>query len=292
MLPDLPVFVPKKVHLLTGEFLARLVARVEQQTPLEWDGMRFEEVEEGIIVHADGGGAVASAAISYDFQATNYGGGTIDIASGRVLSPDWGTPDQDDPQPTDWLDAYEVSGATVAITDGQSIWLHIEFAKTALALAGPLPTTGATSRSVTGGGGGAGGDGGGGGGGGESAGIGGDGANGASATGGTAGAEGTGGGSGGAPGEGSGVAANGGAGGNGAAGGAGEVRSFNHYTQLLATWNRWEVYTASFVASTSKPTSSDTDAYVRIATVSGGTITQYHAGQVVLAPSAATFIVP
>ena len=287
-LPDIPVFIPKKVYVLTGKFLQLLRERIVAQTPVQGQGLRFEETADGIVVHADAAGG-ATPSISYDFQCA-WSGADVSVAAGRVLSPDWTPFDADDPEPQDWLEEYTVAADTVSVSDGDSIWLHIEFNLDFEELDGPLPTTGATAHTIYGGAGGAGGDGGGGGGGGGDAGAGGDGADGEDATATLPGGAGTTTLGGTSPEEGNGVAANGGDGGDGGAGGAGEAATFTHYSRLVMRQRRWRVYLAELVVSAAKPTSSDLDAYIRLASVSGGTITQHHAGQVVVTPSFVNYI--
>lgn len=291
MLPDLPVFVPKKAHLLTGKYLDILRARIIGQTPVAGQGIRLEETPHGMVIHGDGGGG-AVASIIYDFKAT-WSGASVSIAAGKVLSPTWGTIDQDNPLPTDWLASTSVAAATMVVANGESVWLKIVWTKSDVALSGPLSATGSTTHTVYGGAGGAGGDGGGGGGGGASAGAGSAGAAGADATATDPGGEGINAAGGNSPGEGNGTSADGGDGGDGGAGGAGESKSFTHYTRLLTTLRRWELYTAEFHVAASKPgTVSNTETYVRLCSVSGGSITQHHAGQVVVMPSMVNFVVP
>lgn len=290
MLPDLPAFGPFTAHLLSGKYLARMRERIVGQTPIAGQGIRFDETPHGIIVHADGGGNTTAINIVFEFQAS-WSGTNVAVAGGNVLAPDWGTVNQDNPLPTDWLKATSIAGATLAVASGESIWLKITWTKTDLALSGPLSLTGSTTHTVYGGAGGAGGDGGGGGGGGASAGAGTAGSAGANATATDPGAEGTNAAGGSSPGEGNGTAADGGDGGDGGAGGAGESKTFTHYTRLLTTLRRYEVYTAEFFVN-ANPASTHTETYVRLASVSGGSITQHHAGQIVVVPSMVNFVVP
>lgn len=292
MLPDLPGFNPFAAHVLTGKYLLRLRERIASQTPIAGQGIRLEETAHGMVIHADGGNAGTAPVTNYDFKAS-WSGANLAIAAGKVLTATWGTIDQDNPLPTDWLASTSVAAATLTVASGESVWLKIGWTQTDLALSGPLSTNGSTSRIVYGGAGGAGGDGGGGGGGGASAVAGTDGGDGANATATDPGAEGTNAAGGNSPGEGNGTAADGGDGGDGGAGGAGETKSFTHYTRLLTTLRRWELYTAEFHVAASKPgTVGNTETYVRLCSVSGGSITQHHAGQVVVMPSMVNFVVP
>ena len=93
------------------------------------------------------------------------------------------------------------------------------------------------------------------------------------------------------PHENSGTPAEGGDGGNGAAGGNGEVKSFTQYTKLLMVFRRWQITSASFEVHATKPTASPaTNIYVRIASQTGGVVTQYHAGSYHVTLPATTYI--
>lgn len=195
------------------------------------------------------------------------------------------------PLPTDWLaEQYTVGPSTLTVLDGQSVWLRIQCSQTDVDMNGTLSTTGATTITVTTGGGGAGGDGAGGGAGGDGY-AGENGTVGADASGQTPGAAGTFHLGGTAGGENSGTPANGGNGGNGGSGGNGETKSFTQYTKLLMVFRRWQITSASFEVHTTKPTASPaTNIYVRIASQTGGVVTQYHAGSYHATLPATTYI--
>ena len=294
MLPDIPNFNLGNVYVLTGKTLEKIVRRIKMQTPIEGANMRLEETNAGILLHADQETQAAPAvAIEHDFKATSPAFNTLDITVGRVIGTTWGTPTMSNPLPTDWMaEQFTVGPSTLAVADGQSVWLRIQLSQTDVNMSGALSATGAANLSVTTGGGGAGGDAGGGGAGGDgTAGYAGN--TGESASGQTAGSPGyyTPGGINSTSNSESGTPAEGGDGGNGADGGNGQTKSFNHYTNLSMVFRRWQVTSASLEVHTNKPTSSPaTNIYVRIASQTGGVITQYHAGSYHVTLPAATFI--
>jgi hypothetical protein len=279
VLPDIRLLIPKQKYQLSGRWLNRLCDRIYKQTPKEGDGVDIEETKNGLVCHARGGPQAEALVLTYGFQVRDAGGGEYTIAPGIVAGPHWGTIDFDNPRPEDWLYELTTTEDTVAVSSGESIWLHVTTSKTDNNLASPLPTAGATAYTVYSGGGGGGGQGGGGGGGGDSAGAGssgGTGSDGAGTTGGSGGDGGSNGG--GSPGEGSGTAAYGGDGGDGGAGGSGQIVSYTHYDKFRLRARHYNIFSYSFDVSSSKPTSTHNDVYVRLASISGGTITQHHAG--------------
>ena len=293
MLPDIPNFNLGNVHILTGKMLERIVQRIRLQTPIAGDNLRMEETNAGILLHADQAIQTSpTISINHDFKASLPATNSLDITAGRVIGTTWGTPSMSDPLPTDWLaEQLTVGPSTLTVTDGQSVWLRIQCSQTDVEMNGTLSATGASTITVTTGGGGAGGGGGGGGAGGDgTTGYAGD--VGASASGQTPGGAGTTNALGGtASGENSGTPGEGGNGGNGAAGGNGEVKSFTQYTKLLMVFRRWQITSASFEVHATKPTASPaTNIYVRIASQTGGVVTQYHAGSYHVTLPATTYI--
>lgn len=293
MLPDIPNFNLGDVHILTGKMLERIVQRIRLQTPIAGDNLRMEETNAGILLHADQAIQTSpTISINHDFKASLPATNALDITAGRVIGTTWGTPTMIDPLPTDWLaEQFTVGPSTLTVTDGQSVWLRIQCSQTDVDMNGTLSATGASTITVTTGGGGAGGGGGGGGAGGDgTTGYAGD--VGASASGQTPGGVGTTNALGGtASGENSGTPGEGGNGGNGAAGGNGEVKSFTQYTKLLMVFRRWQITSASLEVHATKPTASPaTNIYVRIASQTGGVVTQYHAGSYHVTLPATTYI--
>ena len=293
MLPDIPNFNLGDVHILTGKMLERIVQRIRLQTPIAGDNLRMEETNAGILLHADQAIQTSpTISINHDFKASLPAINSLDITAGRVIGTTWGTPTMSDPLPTDWLsEQFTVGPSTLTVTDGQSVWLRIQCSQTDVDMNGTLSATGASTITVTTGGGGAGGGGGGGGAGGDgTTGYAGD--VGASASGQTPGGVGTTNALGGtASGENSGTPGEGGNGGNGVAGGNGETKSFTQYTKLLMVFRRWQITSASLEVHTTKPTASPaTNIYVRIASQTGGVVTQYHAGSYHITLPATTYI--
>jgi len=293
MLPDIPNFNLGDVHILTGKMLERIVQRIRLQTPIAGDNLRMEETNAGILLHADQAIQTSpTISINHDFKASLPATNSLDITAGRVIGTTWGTPTMSNPLPTDWLaEQFTVGPSTLTVTDGQSVWLRIQCSQTDVDMNGTLSATGASTITVTTGAGGAGGGGGGGGAGGDgTTGYAGD--VGASASGQTPGGVGTTNALGGtASGENSGTPGEGGNGGNGAAGGNGETKSFTQYTKLLMVFRRWQITSASLEVHTTKPTASPaTNIYVRIASQTGGVVTQYHAGSYHITLPATTYI--
>ena len=293
MLPDIPNFNLGDIYVLTGKTLERLVQRIKLQTPIAGNNMRLEETASGILLHADKERQESpTISINHDFKASLPATNSLDITAGRVIGTTWGTPTMSDLLPTDWLaEQFTVGPSTLTVTDGQSVWLRIQCSQTDVDMNGTLSATGASTITVTTGGGGAGGGGGGGGAGGDgTTGYAGD--VGASASGQTPGGVGATNALGGtASGENSGTPGEGGNGGNGAAGGNGETKSFTQYTKLLMVFRRWQITSASLEVHTNKPTASPaTNIYVRIASQTGGVVTQYHAGSYHITLPATTYI--
>ena len=293
MLPDIPNFNLGDVHILTGKMLERIVQRIRLQTPIAGDNLRMEETNAGILLHADQAIQTSpTISINHDFKASLPATNSLDITAGRVIGTTWGTPTMSNPLPTDWLaEQFTVGPSTLTVTDGQSVWLRIQCSQTDVDMNGTLSATGASTITVTTGGGGAGGGGGGGGAGNDGT-AGYVGATGESASGQTPGGVGTTNALGGtASGENSGTPGEGGNGGNGAAGGNGETKSFTQYTKLLMVFRRWQITSASLEVHTTKPTASPaTNIYVRIASQTGGVVTQYHAGSYHITLPATTYI--
>lgn len=292
MLPDLPVLVPKKVYFLSGNWLNAVRSRIFRQTPLDGDGIQLDETPHGLVVHArNPGGGAGGSSLTYGFQVEWNGSSEVSVSTGYVAAPDWGAWTQDNPRPSDWLAEIEVPSDVYTVASGDSLWLEIATPVTNTTIYGDLPTTGATAHNVYSGGGGGGGQGGGGGGGGNLAGGGGVGGVGADGVGETAGVGGDGGSNaGGSPGEDDGVAGRGGDGGTGGTGGVGETVTYTHYSLLKLRTRRYSGYTVSIIVDSSTPTGTATTSYVRLASISGSTITQHHAGVYTFIPPVITFI--
>lgn len=297
MLPSLSIFFERTVHIVTGKYLSTLIDRIKKQTPIAGANMRSEETPGGILLHADLDSLVTPAtSILYDFKATLAGVNSLTIAGGKVIGTTWGTIDQDNPVPSDFLaEQFTVAPQTLSVPSGSSVWLTITATTTDLALTGQLLLVDSVTRTVTTGGGGAGGQGGGGGGSGDQtlSTAGSVGTTGASAVLNTPGAADGGVANGGVgPGEGEGTPAYGGAGGNGALGGAGETKTFLHYNKFKCSFRRYTITGASFTVAASKPVSSGTSFNVKLASHIDGVITQYHSGSFHICFPTLSFIVP
>jgi hypothetical protein len=298
MLPQLKNYADNILHVVTGKTMELLVDRIRRQTPIAGANMRLEETSNGLLLHANKESLVAPVnPITFDFQASLASTDSLAIASGRVIGTTYGTINQDDPAPTDWLEEqFTVSSGVFTVPSGSSVWLQITASETDLALTGALPLTDAVSRTITTGGGGGGGSGGGGGATGDqtystagtAGGAGGDasgqvpgGRSASTGAGGTSAGEGT-----------SGTPANGSNAGNGGAGGAGETKTFTNYDKLKMTWRRWQITGATLVVAADKPVSSATSFNVRIASQTGGVVTQYQAGSFHICLPTISYIVP
>jgi hypothetical protein len=291
MLPDLPIFKDDTPHVTTGKYMQRLIDRIRLQTPLGSAFVQVQETDAGIALHAAPPGvAPPPFTLSHDFKATLAGTNTLAIQAGRVNAINWGTPNADDPLPSQWLQEYAVAGsAGLSVPSGGTVWLKIECTRTDVPMDGALSATDAIARSVSGGAGGGGGGGGGGGAGGGGL-IGYAGLTGGDASGTTPGISGEGGlGGFDSGGEDPGTPAEGAAGGNGGAGGSGQAKSFANYEKILIVWRRWQVTSASLVVNPTTP-STPTSILVRIASQTDGVITQYQAGSFQLTLPTTTFI--
>ena len=298
MMPQLKNYADKVLYVVTGKTMALLVDRIRRQTPLAGANMRIEETSNGLLLHANKESLVAPITpIIFDFQASLASADSLAITAGRVIGTTYGTINQDDPLPTDWLqEQFTVSAGLFTVPSGSSVWLQITATETDLALTGALSTVGMVTRTITTGGGGGGGSGGGGGATGDqtysTAGTaGGPGGNASGQVpGGRSTYTGIGGGS---PGEGtSGTPANGSNAGNGAAGGAGETKTFTNYDKFRMTWRRWQITGATLVVAVDKPTSSATSFNIRIASQTAGVVTQYQAGSFHICLPTISYIVP
>jgi hypothetical protein len=66
--------------------------------------------------------------------------------------------------------------------------------------------------------------------------------------------------------------------------------SFYNYANARIKMRRWRVTAGSFVVSTSKPTSSDTSAHIRICTRSGSSLIQHQIGCVTMMMPVVSFV--
>jgi hypothetical protein len=290
---ELPKLADAVRFLFKGETLNNVSTRCIQQVPLAGDGIDISEEAGGMRIHATGGSTTTS---NLDFAAT-LSGSSCTIRAGKVLHTDWGAFDGNDPSNDGWTEeAVTVSGSTVTLPDGQSVWLALTIAATTITATGPLSATDAALVSVTGGAGGGGGGGGGGAGGGEDT----------LASTGDAGATGSAGGSV-TPGIGGTGAAGGdyglggdttpagdgnvgGSGGIGEDGEAGKLVVLYDYQNASVKMRRWRVTAGSFTVSAGQPASSDTLAHVRVCTRDGSTLTQHQVGSLAVMLPVVTYV--
>lgn len=283
MLPEIPELRPQQRYFLRGDTLNRIRERLIRQVPIAGNGVDVTEKNNGIEISVTGGTPTGTSALDF---AASLSGSSVTVRAGKVLHTDWTAWDASDPACNGWTEeALTVSGSTMTVPSGDSVWLKLTIAFTPSNSIGPLSTTDTESVTAQAGGGGGGGAGGGGGGGGGDSPTG-DGDDGAAGVAGAAGGGGLGGaGGGGGVGGGATPAGDGTPGGNGGQGEAGvpgvPVNFFN-YQNALVWMVRYRVTAASYVVATIKPASSDLTAHLRICTRSGSSITQHQVGCVVM----------
>jgi hypothetical protein len=289
MLPQLPKFGPLTVGARLGEHINAIRNRLYAQRLVSSATIKITDTDRGQRIDRVGGGA-ASTSLPLGFLVTDNGSAYA-VGAGKVLTPDWSGATGNDFKPYDWTLESNFVGTTISY-GATAIWLQVQFTETDTTSEGWLGTT---DIDISGG---AGGNGGGGGGGGASnedtslhyvtGGATGDGAD-------IGGSGGLGGGvfeiadddavaSTGGYGE------DGGAGGDGGAGSAGTSETFTRARKATLEVRHYELSNIS--AHSTKGTPSETSAWIKLATISGGVITQHHAGTLNLAPSVLTFLAP
>ena len=90
------------------------------------------------------------------------------------------------------------------------------------------------------------------------------------------------------PGLGQGKGGDGGAGGAGGDGGVGSSVTFTRKTKAVMARRRWTV--SSLSVHSTKGTPSDTSAWVKLATIASGDVTQHAIGMIHVSPPALSFI--
>lgn len=279
--------------IFTGKTLNDLRDRCIEQVPLAGNGILTTDEARGIRIHASRTGSTGVAAL--DFGAS-LSGSSCTVRSGKVLHTDWGTFDENDPANDGWTElAVTVSGSTLTLADGDSVWLHLTLASTTVDVVGPLSSTDAEAVSVTGGAGGGGGQGGGGGGGAgqalSDATDGTDGEDGGGVTPGIGGFGGTGtnygNGSSTTP---AGDGSPGGSGGIGEDGEDGRAVDIYEYVNAKLKLKRWRVTAGSLTTATNQPSSTETAAYLRICERDGDNLIQHQVGCVTLTLPTVTYV--
>jgi hypothetical protein len=287
MLPDIPRHDPAKAGARLGAVFNAIRARLIAQTLISSATIKVSNTDRGQRLDKVGGGG-ASAALDLGFAVTHTGV-AVEAAAGKVLTQSWSGATGADFKPSDWTTETNFTGTTLS-SSAAAVWLQIQFTESETESEGSLGTE---DVDISGG---AGGRGGGGGGGGP--------ANGDTATQYvTAGATGQDGIDGGAGGAGGGVfeisddspstatggyGADGGTGGAGGAGGDGTTASWTRKTKAVVQVRHYTISSVS--AHTTKGTSSPTSAWIKLATITSGTVTQHHIGTIRLTPATLTFI--
>ena len=276
-LPDLPRFPLQGAGWRAGMDLNAIVKRIVRQA---LRGSKTVSVS-----HEDGGqrisivGAGNGAQLPLGFAVRNTGA-AISVAAGKVVSSTWGTISASNPRPGDWTTETNFTGGLLPST-AAAAWLKIEYTE---ADDDDEDNLGTEVIALTGA---AGGKGGGGGGGGFSI---GDTTTqeGVAAQTGAAGEDGGAGGAGGyvrlisdsspVGGLGTGYGNDGGNGGMGGDGYAGTAVTFTQKRKVALVRRRWTVSGLSLHAT--KGTASETAAWVKLATIASGNVTQHVIGVV------------
>lgn len=287
MLPDLPKWPLNGSGFRAGWALYRVVDRIVKQTLIGSKTVSVTDTDTGQLITLAAAGGGSRLDLGFAVRST---GASVIVAAGKVTSSSWGSISASDPKPSDWTVETNFTGGVLASTSS-AVWLKVEFASADYDSEGALGTT---SINISGA---AGGRGGGGGGGGASNGDTGT----YTATAGTSGQDGQDGGAGGAGGQvlvsstglpagssGQGAGANGGSGGAGGYGGAGSSVTFTRKTKAVMARRRWSISGLSVHAT--KGTPSDTAAWIKLATIASGDVTQHVIGTIHVSPPVASFI--
>ena len=287
MLPELPKWPVNGSGFRAGWALYRVVDRIVRQTLIGSKTVTITDTDRGQLVTLAGANDGSLLDLGFAVQATPT---RVSVAAGRVASSSWGSISATDPKPSDWIIETQFTGGILASTS-TAVWLQVQFSTADYDSEGALGTE---SINISGA---AGGKGGGGGGGGSS--------NGDTAVytaaGGSLGQDGDGGGAGGTGGlvmvnstnlplgaSGQGAGANGGTGGDGGAGGVGSSVTFTQKRKAVVARRRWTISGLSVHAA--KGTASGTSAWVKIASIASGNVTQHVLGLINVSPPVIGFI--
>lgn len=288
MLPPLPQFDPQRVGARFGSFLNQIRRRIYRQTLISSATVKVTDTDRG--QQLDYIGAAAGASLELGF-AVRHTGASVTVAAGKVLTQSWSGASGNDFVPSDWTAESNFTGATLS-SAATAVWLQVQFTESDTESEGLLGTI---AYDISGGDGGHGGGG-----------SGGGAANGDTSTdyvtGGTTGQDGEFGGAGGAGGgvfliaddspvaTTGGYGADGGDGGAGGDGGDGTSATFTRHTKGVLQVRHYTI--SSISVHTSKGTASELAAWIKLATISGGDVTQHHIGTLRLTPAVVTFIEP
>lgn len=289
MLPDIPGWDPFRVGARLGAVWNRMRDRLMAQRLLSSATIKITDTDRGQRI--DRVGAIGgNSAVSLGF-AVSHTGAAIEVAPGRVLTQAWSGATGANFRPSNWTVETTFSGDTL-LSSATAVWLQVQFTESDTTSEGNLGTE---DVDISGG---AGGRGGGGGGGGAS--------NGATATlyvtSGQTGDDGVDGGAGGAGGgvfeiadddpaaATGGYGSDGGVGGAGGDGGNGTSVTFTRKIKGVVQVRHYTISNLSVHAT--KGAASQVSAWIKLATISGGTVTQHHVGTIRLTPAVMTFVAP
>jgi hypothetical protein len=287
MLPELPKWPVNGSGFRAGWALYRVVDRIVRQTLIGSKTVTITDTDRGQLITLAGANDGSLLDLGFAVQATPA---RVTVAAGRVASSSWGSISATDPKPSDWTVETQFTGGVLASTSS-AVWLQVQFSTADYDSEGTLGTE---SINISGA---AGGKGGGGGGGGSSNGD----ASIYTAAGGFSGQDGDGGGAGGAGGlvmvistglplgaSGQGAGANGGAGGDGGTGGVGSSVTFTQKRKAVIARRRWTISGLSIHAT--KGTASGTAAWVKLASIASGDVTQHVLGLINVSPPVISFL--
>jgi hypothetical protein len=287
MLPELPKWPVNGSGFRAGWALYRVVDRIVRQTLIGSKTVTITDTDRGQLITLAGANDGSLLDLGFAVQATPA---RVTVAAGRVASSSWGAISATDPKPSDWAVETQFTGGVLASTS-TAVWLQVQFSTADYDSEGALGTE---SINISGA---AGGKGGGGGGGGSSNGD----ASIYTAAGGFSGQDGDAGGAGGTGGlvmvistslplvaSGQGAGANGGAGGDGGTGGVGSSVTFTQKRKAVIARRRWTISGLSIHAT--KGTSSGTAAWVKLASIASGDVTQHVLGLINVSPPVISFL--
>ena len=287
-LPDIPAPAPGTVGARPGSLFNAIRKRLYAQTLLSSATIKISDTDRGQQIDYVAGRGAANLDLGF---AVTHTGSSVQVAAGKVLTPSYSGASGSDFKVSDWAVESNFTGATLS-SSATAVWLKIEFSETDTESEGNLSTK---TYDISGG---AGGHGAGGGGGGAAN----QDASDHYVTVGASGQDGSVGGAGGAGGGVFEVVDNdpvsttggfGGDGGDGAAGGDGGDGTTVTFTRHTKGVVQVRHYTLSGIsAHATKGASSEGSAWIKLASIASGEVTQHHIGVLRLTPAAVTFLEP
>jgi hypothetical protein len=286
MLPQLPEWPVNTSGFRAGWKLNRIIEYIRRTELIGSDTIRVSEEDRGQRI--DSLAAASGGSLSLGFAVT--AGSSVIVAAGKVVSSNWAGATGADPDADNWAAETNFTGAVLSST-ATAVWLQVQFSQANVDTEGILGTS---SINISGS---AGGRGGGGGGGGASRGL----TSATLVTEAVTGEDGGVGGLGGAGGEvvdivtsipiggtGEGAGGDGGVGGAGGVGGEGTEVSFTRATKAKARLRRWTLSSVS--AHTTKGTATDNATWIKLATITSGSVQQHVIGSIHVCPPVVTYI--